>query len=304
MRRIVAVVAAAALAVTVRSAVAAPPGFAFLEVPTGARAAGMGGAYASVATGVEAVFWNPAGLTSAHGLEITGAHAELFEHLRHESFAVAGQLLGGGLAGSIRALYTDPIPERDDLGNLVGSFGADDLEFALGYGHEVGTDVTVGGTAAVLHERIANLATTTYALGAGATWQPDVLQGAKLAVVAQNIGPAAHYTIDGVTGASVGLPAALQAGVSYATGLGDRFHVSGALEGRATRGRSAVGLIGGEIADASGAALRLGFRANDSTQGVSFGAGYAFAKLSLDYAFVPLRLDLGDTHRFAINARF
>jgi hypothetical protein len=32
--------------------------------------------------------------------------------------------------------------------------------------------------------------------------------------------------------------------------------------------------------------------------------GYALPGMRLDYAFVPLRLDLGDTHRVSITAQF
>src|SRR5439155_24340677 len=126
---------ALSFSITATAAAAAPPGFAFLEIPTGARGAALGGAYASMATGAEAVFWNPARLTSQRGLEITGGHSELFQSLRHDAFAVGGHMWGGGIAASIRALYSEPIDERDELGNLIGSFGAHDLELALGYGH-------------------------------------------------------------------------------------------------------------------------------------------------------------------------
>src|SRR5207249_11597330 len=88
---------AAGLAVS--NAAAGPAGFAFLEIPTGARASGMGGAYASVAQGAEAAFWNPAGLEGVNGVEVTGGHYEMFEKLRHDHFSVAGRMLGGGVSG-------------------------------------------------------------------------------------------------------------------------------------------------------------------------------------------------------------
>src|SRR5437867_7075822 len=84
---------------------AAPAGFAFLEIPSGARASAMGGAYASLAQGAEAAFWNPAGLEATRGTQITASHFELYQKLRHDQFAIAGHLLGGGLSASVRALY-------------------------------------------------------------------------------------------------------------------------------------------------------------------------------------------------------
>jgi hypothetical protein len=66
-----------------------------------------------------------------------------------------------------------------------------------------------------------------------------------------------------------------------------------------------MGLAGAELsAPGTGAALRVGWRANDSASSLSLGAGYAVRSMSLDYAFVPLSESLGDTHRFSLAARF
>ena len=120
----------------------------------------------------------------------------------------------------------------------------------------------------------------------------------------QNLGPPAHYVIDGVRGEAVGLPAAGQAGISYAVPAGGRMNLRGALESRMTRGRSGIGILGAELVDVSGASLRLGARLNDDASGFSAGAGYVAGSLRLDYAYVPFKLDLGDTHRFSFTANF
>ncbi len=70
------------------------------------------------------------------------------------------------------------------------------------------------------------------------------------------------------------------------------------------RGRSVVGVLGGELSHPSGAALRLGARLNDDTSIFSVGAGYTLPTLRFDYAFVPYRLDLADSHRFSFTAKF
>jgi len=288
----------------------APPGFAFLEVPAGARASALGGAFGSLAQGVEAAFWNPAGLESVKGIQITGTHAEYVQTLRHEQFAVAGHVLGGGLAASLRALYSEPIEERDVLGNLIGSFGAHDLEFALAYGRSVAPGLSVGGTVQAVRERIADAAASTYAAGLGAVWAPARVSGLRLGLSAHNLGSAARFGLEGGPGAPVALPAAVQAGGSWQRSLARGAVLRTALEGRFTRGRNGIGLVGVEMATAGGAngagaaALRGGLRVNDDASSYSLGAGYALAGLRLDYAFVPLRLDLGDTHRISFTAQF
>ena len=298
-----AVACATALASSALPAAADPPGFAFLEVPAGARASALGGAYASIGEGVEAGFWNPAGLAAVRGVQITASHYEFLDRLRHAQFGVAGKLLGGGLAATLRAMYSEPITERDALGNETGTFGAHDLEFALAYGSQVGRGVRLGGSAQLVRERISDFGATTWALGGGATWDPTGWPGLRTSLSFHNVGPAATYTFDGVRGAPVPLPAAVQAGASYGLRAGG-LDVRGVLESRLTRGRGGVGMVGAELAHPSGAALRGGLRINDEATSFSVGAGYATDALRLDYAFVPYRLELGETHRLSLTARF
>jgi uncharacterized protein UPF0164 len=281
------------------------PGFAFLEVPAGARAAALGGAYGALAEGVEAAFWNPAGLAGTHGSQLTAAHTEFFQQLRHDQFAVAGRMFGGVTSASVRAFYSQPIDERDELGNLIGSFGTHDLELALGYGRTATPGVRLGGTVQLVRERIADAATNTWAMNVGGTWEPPALRGARLSVSGHNLGPSAAYVIDGVKGAPVPLPAALQAGIAFGAPPAARgFALRGAVETRLARGRPAVGMVGAELAGLAGAALRAGVRINDPSASVSLGAGWTTGGLRLDYAWVPYKLDLGDTHRFGVTAQF
>ena len=298
---VVAFLAAAAVAGT---AFAAPPGFAFLEVPAGARAAAMGGAYVTLADGVDGAFWNPAGLALVQGTQVSGSHMESFQGLKHDQFAVGGQLFGGGLAGSVRAMYSQPIDERDAIGNLIGTFGTDDLEFQLGYGRRLGARAQLGFAGQVLHERIANESATTWSGSAGATWSPERWNNVRLGLCAQHLGPAAHYTIDGQQGQPVALPAALQAGGSWTRALPRGLGLTAALDARATQGRQTVVALGTELAVNGMAALRLGFREGDDASNFSAGLGWRRGTFRVDYGFVPALLDLGDTHRFSFGAQF
>ena len=211
---------------------------------------------------------------------------------------------GGAAAAAVRAAYSEAIPERDALGNQTGSFGGHDLEFTLAYGGAPKQGLGLGGSVHVVRERIADEAATTYSFGAGATWAPARWPGLKLALAVDQVGPAAHYLFDGVEGEPVELPLALQAGGSVTRGLEGGLTVRAALETRVTRGRNPVGMVGVEIAHTLGAALRLGFRANDDATRFSIGSGVAVKGLELDYAFVPYRLELGDTHRISLGAAF
>jgi hypothetical protein len=305
-----AILSAALVLLLPRPAASDAAGFAFLEVPAGARAAALGGAYTTLARGVDAAFWNVAALDQVRGIQVAGTHAEYIETLRHDHFALAGRLFGGGVAASVRAMYSEPIEERDELGDLVGSFGAHDLEFGLAYGRTLAPGLSLGAGAQLVRERIADASAQTWSVGFGALWEPAPLRGVRLGVSAEHLGPADEFVVEGVPGAPVALPAAVQAGGSWEGTLGRGAWLRTALEARATRGRNAVGLLGVEVATAGGAdgagsaALRTGLRVNDDVSGFSLGAGYALGGLRLDYAFVPLKLDLGDTHRISFTAQF
>ncbi len=285
-------------------AVARPPGFAFLEVPAGARAAALGGAYSSVARGAEAAFWNPAGLAQFDGTQFVGTHTETYEHLRHDQVAVAGRMFGGGLSASLRAMYSEPIPERDDLGNLIGTFGSHDLEFLAGYGRKLAGGMSLGFTAQAVRERVSDLAASAWAVGAGAAWDLAMLPGSRASLSVHNLGPSSHYTLEGVQGDPVKLPAAVQAGLSLAHGTFSNLNGLLALDARATTGRRVVLAVGGELDSPAGAALRFGVRAGDDVASWSAGAGWRSKALRIDYAFVPSRLELDDTHRFSLSAGF
>ncbi len=293
------------VAILATPALAGPPGFAFLNVPAGARGASLGGAYASVATGAEAAFWNPAGLESVTGMQVSGTHIEFLSHLRHEQFVLAGRAFGGGLAASVRAMYSEAIDQRDDLGNLTGSFGSHDLEFRLAYGRRARAGLSLGGSAQVVRERLELESATTYAFGLGSAFEPARWPGLRLAVTADHLGPAARFSISDSRGEPVSLPAALQAGLTYGHGVGSGLVLRGVLESRLASGRNGVGMLGAEVVQAaSGVSLRAGARLNDDESTMAFGVGCARQSLRVDYAFVPFRDQLGDTHRFSLGAQF
>jgi len=62
--------------------------------------------------------------------------------------------------------------------------------------------------------------------------------------------------------------------------------------------------VGGELDSAVGAAVRFGYRAGDDVASWSTGVGWTTRGLRIDYAFVPSKLELDDTHRFSLTAQF
>jgi hypothetical protein len=194
---------------------------------------------------------------------------------------------------------------RDEIGNEIGTFGAHDLEFGLAYGWRQHDGLRFGLGTQIVRERIDQSAATTFAFSAGGAWDPAALPSWRLALAVQNLGPGAAFTIEnGEMGQTVALPLAVQTGVRWSGPVIGLWERRVALETRLTAGRAAVVMLGAEIAQATGAAVRLGYRVNDDASNFTVGAGWVSAGLALDYAYVPARLDLGDTHRVSFTTRF
>src|SRR5205814_8847975 len=99
-------------------------------------------------------------------------------------------------------------------------------------------------------------------------------------------------------------PTAMQAGLSIGHAAFQNLTARLAIEGRATDGRSPILAVGGELDSAVGAAIRFGYRTGDDVATWSTGAGWRSGGLRIDYAFVPSKLELDDTHRFSLTAQF
>jgi len=219
-----AVASAIALALVVRTSSAEPTGFAFLEVPAGARASALDGAYASIAEGIDAAFWNPAGLAATQGVQIIASHYEFLSHLRFAQFGFAEPMFGGGASISLRAQYSEPISETDEVGNEIGTFGYHGIELAVGYGRNLRQGLSAGATTQVVRERIAESSATAWALNGGMAWEPPGFQRLRLSASIHNLGTSPSFNKVDVSGGS-GEPVTLEVvqGLRTSAGFGESF---------------------------------------------------------------------------------
>ncbi|MDP2866472.1 MAG: hypothetical protein Q8O90_09530, partial [Elusimicrobiota bacterium] len=125
----------------------------FLNLPAGARAAGMGGAYSAVSDEASAVYWNPAGLVQIPKLSAVFMRAQYLEEISYQYAAYAHRLsYDSVLAGSVLLTDIGAITETDISGGIMpsGSFTPRDQVFTLSYSKAIlefsdkDIDVSVG----------------------------------------------------------------------------------------------------------------------------------------------------------------
>lgn len=79
----------------------------FLSIGQSARAIGMGSAFVGVANDVTSMYWNPAGLTKANGVNVAFEHTLWIADIKYNYLAASYNLGGMGTIGFRRRI---PLP--------------------------------------------------------------------------------------------------------------------------------------------------------------------------------------------------
>ncbi|MGE5499473.1 MAG: PorV/PorQ family protein [Syntrophothermus sp.] len=149
--------------------------FQFLKVYPGARASAMAGAFSSVGDNSEAVFYNPASLTSVRGFDASASYVNWFLDIKHYSFSAAYSLDSWGTFG-LQGMFTDvgdiEVTRVDRLG-FIGS------KYNPGL-----TGETIRPNAGVFGLSYALDLTDRFAFGLTAKYAYDNLQVAKAGTIA------------------------------------------------------------------------------------------------------------------------
>jgi len=128
-------------------------GAAFLKIEAGSRPASMGGAFAGLADDANAVFYNPAGLTSIVDRELTAMQNFWFAGINNESISYV-QRLGDGVFGLSFLGAFAKIDERSEpTEDPIRTITASSFAVGLSYGHELIKNVSLGGTVKFLSQQ-------------------------------------------------------------------------------------------------------------------------------------------------------
>ena len=276
-------------------------GASFLDIPVGAEPAALGSAYTAVAENAYAPVWNPAGLAGLDVAEASAMHTSYLESIHYDHLSgvfplhlsdrpsavgVALQLLGSG-----------DIDARDENGNPTGSFSTSFGAYSLSYGQAVGERSAVGGTLKMVHEKIADVGATAFALDLG--WLFHYTPAMTFAAALSNAGTSLKLVDQSD-------PLPLQARVGTAWRFHPNFRISDDLIAR--RNGPFANALGLEWSPAALYALRFGYNTSHTKElgvlaGLTAGFGLRFLGQEFAYAWVPFG-DLGDTHYFSLQLRF
>lgn len=287
----------------------------FLKTPGGARASAMGGVSAAAAAGAEAVFLNPAALSRvpAEGpSEVAVGYDALLESSYAGSVAYARPAGRDGAFGA-GLLYASQGAQTayNATGDATGKFSPTDLALGAWYARRLAGPLSLGGGLKVIRAQLDDRSGMSAALDFGllAKHVAEIGDGpfdAGLAIV--NIGPPLKLgaTADPLparirAGGLWHLSPVFDAGLDINVPVDQDPYASLGVEGRIPA--SQVGSKKPWIL-----AIRAGYDQNrtrgvDGLTGFAAGAGFDFAALRLDYAWLPFG-DLGTVNRITLAFRF
>ena len=284
-------------------------GFQFLKVGQGARPVGMGDAYAAVADDINAVFWNPAGLTSLRGTAWTASYTRWLVNSYLFSGAAAyntGTAKGGVLGASVVA-FRPETTEETTIYQPQGtgqSVSAGDIAIGVVYALKLTNKFSCGFRLSWIHQTLYTDAVSTVSLDIGTMFHTG-FRSLRLAMALKNFGPDQK-----VTATKFFMPLCYNVGLSgeiYGE-KGDPTTLTLSAESAYAADYEIRAHVGAEMWFQSLVALRAGYKFNYDTDSYSVGAGFRYdlpgdRSLALDVAYsdmgrfftTPLRVTVGGT---------
>jgi len=279
-------------------------GASFLDIPVGGAPAALGSAYTAQANDAYAPVWNPAGLGFLHTVEFAGMHLSYIGPIHYEYAGLVvpfgkdreGELGPAGLGVSIQYLGTGDLDARDINGIPDTPFTSAFGSYSLAYGQKIGDQFSLGATAKVIKERIADASASAFGTDFGLMYRPD--STLSLGTVLANLGSGVRFVNE-----SDPLPLAIRFGGTCQ--LTPRWDISAEGVYRKT------GLLSGGVGLEWRYGQNFSFRGGYNTahikelgaaSGVTAGLGLFFWGQEFAYAWVPVG-DLGQTHYFSIVFR-
>jgi hypothetical protein len=217
-------------------------GAAELLIPTGTADIALAGSTVATTTGVDALFTNPAGVAkSGFGVSLSASHMSYIADIGVESAGLAANLQEfGAIALQLKALSVGDIPitTTTNPDGTGATFKPQFFTIGLTYSRRLTDRVSVGATATLISETMAEVSATGVAFNMGVIYDNLLnLRGFSIGVVVKNIGPQMQFDGPGlivqaraqgydrssymytIEAASFELPSTIELGMGYRTNL-------------------------------------------------------------------------------------
>jgi long-subunit fatty acid transport protein len=142
----------------------------FLTIGQSARAIAMGSAYVGVVNDVSSIYWNPAGLTKAEGVNVMFDHTMWIADIKYNYLAASYNLgdigvLGFSFTGSdIGEMNVTTIAKPEGTGE---TFSATQAAFSIAYAIQLTENFSIGFNPKFIYESIWRMDASAFAMDLG-----------------------------------------------------------------------------------------------------------------------------------------
>jgi hypothetical protein len=173
-----------------------------------ARSAGLNGLVCARITGVEATFYNPAGLARLRGTEVAFGHTQYLvgTNMSINSAGLGQKISENGTIGvNLMSFSFGQIPlTTTSQPEGITTFRPNFFNIGISYGHifrdeEKREKISVGFTARVVSESIANASATGVCFDAGVQYAAGAKRQLRLGVALRNIGSKMRFRGEGLS---------------------------------------------------------------------------------------------------------
>ncbi len=273
--------------------------YSFLQNDVSARSAAMAGSFVSMRNDINAIFYNPAGLSSVTRTQASFGFFKNLLDINSGYLSYAQELNGVGTVGlGINYVNYGTFDETDELANKTGTFGAGDLAVSVGFGSQIDENLSYGVAGKFIFSSIADARSSAIAADLGVMYFFPGANPLSFGLSLVNFGT----QLDPYLNTRENLPLELKAGATVKPEhlpllLNLDFH-------RLTENQTDLVShfkafsIGGEFLMSKELRFRFGYDndrhrdlklgTSSGLAGFSFGGGIVLQNLRFDYAFVSL----------------
>ena len=273
-------------------------GLAFLKNGFGARNIAMSDLGVISANDLSALNYNPALIGIDNKTQLSFSHNSLFQDLSSEMIGASFNMFGLPFAIGVNTTSISNIEVRTRPGEIEGTFSAHYFYGSISSASKIYDRIYFGATFKYLYENLYSDEANGYAIDLGAAYK-DVVDGLSIGASVKNLG-----SMNALRNVSTELPNDLRIGANYEMFF-NHFILNTTAGYQKYLGENDSHLhVGAEVVYNQSFALRVGYASGYDAKNLSAGFGIVLKNLNMDYAYVPVKYGLGDSHIITLTYTF
>jgi hypothetical protein len=275
-------------------------GLSFLKFGFGARNVAMGDLGVVGVNDLSALNYNPSLLSLNDKTQLAFTHNSLLQDLNSEMFAGSITAFGLPFAFGVNTTNISDIEIRTIPGEADSKFSAHYFDGSISTAFHLFEKIYFGVTYKYIYENLFADDASGYGFDFGVNYQSNI-SGLSFGAAIRNLGSMNALRVE-----STKLPADFRIGTAYNFSLQNSKLDFTAIAGfqKYTLQNDSHVHFGGEAVYDKFLSLRFGYASGYDTKNLSAGFGICWKGVNMDYAYVPVKYGLGDSHIISFTYTF